>query len=96
MVSNLRELLNLFFRDAHVLSDSLLRWRAFSVPGEIPDPASEFSFVRKLLRLLSMKGEDIMIHLSSKSRKPQKSRNTIPANLWRWVLFAVGPCGRPF
>ena len=84
MVANLNELLDLFFRDAPILSDALLHWRSFSIPGKVSEPSLEVSLTRKLLTLLSTKGEDILIQVSSESRAPQKFRNTIPANLWRW------------
>ena len=84
MVANLSELLDLFFRDAPILSDALLHWRSFCIPGKVSDPSLEVSLTRKLLTLLSIKGEDILIQVSSESRVPQKFRNTIPANLWRW------------
>ena len=84
MVANLSELLDLFFRDAPILCDALLHWRSFCIPGKVSDPSLEVSLTRKLLTLLSTKGEDILIQVSSESRVPQKFRNTIPANLWRW------------
>ena len=84
VTQNLDELLNLLFRDSPILSDSLLYWRSFTAPGKVCDPDLEQTLTRKLLTLLSTRGEDILIHVSGTSRGHQKFRNTVPFSLWHW------------
>ena len=51
--------------------------------------AGQLALVRKLLTLVSMKGEDLLLQTASEDlTKFQRLRASIPAKLWRWKTVA--------
>ena len=54
-----------------------------------PSQSQALTLVRKLLTLVSIKGEDISLQSSSEDlTKYQRIRASIPAKLWRWKTVA--------
>ncbi|CAE7349712.1 unnamed protein product [Symbiodinium sp. CCMP2592] len=64
LVKSLSGILDILFRDCPILSDSLLSWHSFDRGCCIRQSESELTLVRKLMTLISTKGDDVLIQPS--------------------------------